>query len=689
MLNNVPGWSVKCLIPKGSVRAGGTHLAILARTLASYLSVSLEGKDLERVSGLLNKQTAKIILSIFKMADKDHIAYYHDDPKDGLVRAILMALYRKCSNFVLDGPGALHSKPPVIYIADSGNAVDSLHACSKLGLPLSTVSYVPCISSAHTMDVGALDKRISDDIDGNKTPLLVIAYAGTPLAGHIDHLQDIRDICSKHKLWLHVTGHALSSMCLPVEDSHVGPSAANFPPKNAELTDGAILLPRVTWNGLQPQGVSSLHPLCPWLCIQYLGVSALIETVTYCSSLVGGEWLGKGYTGGGVLERPNDLTLPPPTPPTKRAQPTTSDGAGTTQPSSGVHSDQVASSSDPTSGQPGSTEAPVSDRVVVPELAKPTADVANMLIAKELFQLFPKVGVNSLKLSLHGVSFKFDPINSFPEHSTSLEDVNRFADALAQKVRTMHATALVRGLIERVLRGQPNLRCLEFPSFFASGFIQYVPKDWADKAELTLEEVSHLNSLNIELTSILSGFSPVFQPFQHGNFTCIMIKEVPENMDVFGLLMRLMKETEGFEENKKFLAGMAEKIRKGIEAATEDLSKEKERKVQEEGILRHVPIIGSVISWLSPSTPTTPDGRTFRLTEGKVETTAQIYRHKMQLENGGPPTPKPASDSAESTPKKMMPDSHVAEARASQSDKVQQSDSQVLEDACSESEESN
>ena len=38
--------------------------------------------------------------------------------------------------------------------------------------------------------------------------------------------------------------------------------------------------------------------------------------------------------------------------------------------------------------------------------------------------------------------------------------------------RTMHATALIRGLIERVLRGQPNLRCLEFPSFFASGFIQ-------------------------------------------------------------------------------------------------------------------------------------------------------------------------------------------------------------------------
>ena len=72
-----------------------------------------------------------------------------------------------------------------------------------------------------------------------------------------------------------------------------------------------------------------------------------------------------------------------------------------------------------------------------------------------------------------------------------------------------------------------------------------------------------------------------------------------------------------------------------------------------------------------------------------METTTQIYRYKMQLENGGPPTPKPASDSIESTPKKMALDDHVAETRASQSDKVQRSDSQALGDSCSESEESN
>ena len=111
---------------------------------------------------------------------------------------------------------------------------------------------------------------------------------------------------------------------------------------------------------------------------------------------------------------------------------------------------------------------------------------------------------------------------------------------------TLHTTALVRRLIESQLKGQPNLRCLEFPSFFAAGFIQlamillpfgtetkqpfcllrYVPTDWAAKTELTLTEVSELNTMNIELAGLLGKKNPAFTPFQHGNFSCIMIKEV-------------------------------------------------------------------------------------------------------------------------------------------------------------------
>ena len=55
---------------------------------------------------------------------------------------------------------------------------------------------------------------------------------------------------------------------------------------------------------------------------------------------------------------------------------------------------------------------------------------------------------------------------------------------------------------------------------------RYVPTDWANKTDLTLEEVSELNQLNIELSNILAQKNPAFSPFQHGNFSCIMIKEV-------------------------------------------------------------------------------------------------------------------------------------------------------------------
>ena len=57
---------------------------------------------------------------------------------------------------------------------------------------------------------------------------------------------------------------------------------------------------------------------------------------------------------------------------------------------------------------------------------------------------------------------------------------------------------------------------------------RYVPTDWADKTELSLEEVSELNQLNIELSSTLAEKNPSFSSFQHGNFSCIMIKEVRE-----------------------------------------------------------------------------------------------------------------------------------------------------------------
>ena len=69
----------------------------------------------------------------------------------------------------------------------------------------------------------------------------------------------------------------------------------------------------------------------------------------------------------------------------------------------------------------------------------------------------------------------------------------------------------------------------------------------------------------------------------------------------------------------------------GIETATEDLKRENDERLWQEGILRHVPFVGSVYNWLSPPPPPGIKGRTLDLTAGVLESTENIYRYHMQV----------------------------------------------------------
>lgn len=67
----------------------------------------------------------------------------------------------------------------------------------------------------------------------------------------------------------------------------------------------------------------------------------------------------------------------------------------------------------------------------------------------------------------------------------------------------------------------------------------------------------------------------------------------------------------------------------GIETATIDLQKENEDRLWQEGILRHVPVVGSFVNWWSPKTKEGGvRGRSLNLTQGVVESTENIYRYK-------------------------------------------------------------
>lgn len=86
---------------------------------------------------------------------------------------------------------------------------------------------------------------------------------------------------------------------------------------------------------------------------------------------------------------------------------------------------------------------------------------------------------------------------------------------------------------------------------------------------------------------------------------------------------------------------MAEVIRKGIVAAESDLKKEADEKVWNDGILRVVPVVGSVLNWINPLPKDGGSGirgRSLNLQQGVVESTENIYKYHMQLPLNPPAT---------------------------------------------------
>ena len=49
---------------KTSLHAGGTHLAVLARSLSCYLYVALEQKDIDIIAGMLHTHVSRSIINL-------------------------------------------------------------------------------------------------------------------------------------------------------------------------------------------------------------------------------------------------------------------------------------------------------------------------------------------------------------------------------------------------------------------------------------------------------------------------------------------------------------------------------------------------------------------------------------------------------------------------------------------------
>jgi len=85
-----------------------------------------------------------------------------------------------------------------------------------LGIGRANLRLISC-DEAFRMNTDELDRAIQDDLRAGKTPIAVVASAGTVNTGTVDPLRSIAEIAHRHGAWFHVDGAygALAALAVP------------------------------------------------------------------------------------------------------------------------------------------------------------------------------------------------------------------------------------------------------------------------------------------------------------------------------------------------------------------------------------------------------------------------------------------------------------------------------------------
>uniref|UniRef100_A0A8C3PX00 Pyridoxal-dependent decarboxylase domain-containing protein 1 n=1 Tax=Chrysolophus pictus TaxID=9089 RepID=A0A8C3PX00_CHRPC len=581
------------------------HMALLGHSLAAYISI-LDKERLRKLTTRILSDTTLWLCRLFRYENGS--AYYHEDDREGLLKICRLVIHTCYEDYTVEGFNVLCTKQPVIYISSAARTGLGQALCNQLGLPLSCMCHVPCntmFGSQHQMDVALLDRLIKDDVECGKLPLLLVANAGTPGAGHTDKLGRLKELCEQYKMWLHVEGVNLATLALGYVSSSV---LAATKCDSMTLTLGSWLglpaVPAVTLYkhedpslslaaGLtSSQPVEKLRALPLWLSLQYLGHDGIVERIKHASQL---HFI--------FVKVEDELSSPVVVFKFFQNLIGVSDCEVTS-----VHSFTCASS---------------------------------LQLGEQLAQLVPASGIDVVELEDEGTCVRFSPLMTSAVLGTEIQDVDQLVDCLKMKIPVLTSTLQLREEFEQEVRRTVGLLYIEDLSWPGLGIVRYIFHDGKndDNQEKELEKINtellkKLNELESDLTFSLG-------PEFGGQKNCIYIGMVTEDLDVLELVETIAATGREIEENSRLLENMTEVVRKGIQEAQLQLQKANEERLLEEGLLRQIPVVGSVLNWFSPF-QASPKGRTFNLTAGSLESTESTYVSKAQG-TGTTPPPTPTS----------------------------------------------
>ncbi|MEO5798324.1 MAG: pyridoxal-dependent decarboxylase [Gemmatimonadales bacterium] len=213
----------------GFVNGSGSQIGALADALASTLNANLGGWKASPAATEIERRTIAWLGELIGYGANTGGIFLSGGTMAN-VAALRTALSNKATWDIaahgLQGSGGVRRL--TVYMADHESHVSFQSAVDLLGLGRGALRKVPS-KPDFTIDVGALEQMLDDDIANGMTPFCIVGHGGSINVGALDDFDALADIAARRNLWFHVDGAcgALGAMLPELAPRFVGMDRAD------------------------------------------------------------------------------------------------------------------------------------------------------------------------------------------------------------------------------------------------------------------------------------------------------------------------------------------------------------------------------------------------------------------------------------------------------------------------------
>lgn len=606
-----------------------TLLSIVSHSLSAYIT-ALDPIPLQRLSMRIATEVSLWMSSLLHFPDS--AAHCHDDIREGLVRTVRLVMHRRYPGLEVDGFVAMVAVgPPVMYITTSSYLEAAEYICLQLALPKSTIKLVTPSENSENFDW--LQQIIKTDKENGLVPLICIANVHSSLFIN-ESVTKLQEVCSTEDVWLHLEGHALSATVLLPHDmfkekrcdsltltvgSWIGVPAVPFVTlfRSDAIQAGLAGLGLVT-----PAVRLSCLPL--WCVLKSLGVGHIKKRIRAVYEML--EELTAKLDSLACIRLLSKLS-------TVETVSIARLEAGQLQPNQIFHTVSPALAFQYITDDQSAQD--------ITERVSPYTDNLNSWLGQILQRDAGHLNIEIVDVETTGYVLRLCPFEDTSMVGLTPDDVKEFLQCFEEKCDILNATVAQRSKFIKIIETNPAVQYINIAHWAGLGGVRFIPQEFIDKetgsiiAEISEDDRKMINERNMELVATLRNSDSAFSLGEGpapDSYMCVRFGMVTMDTDVEELLSLVISTGKEIDNAVERLQNMSEVVKKGMMQAQDELRQETDNQIWQEGILRHVPLVGSLYNWLSPvPVEAKAKGRYLNLEEGKLESTEKIYKHHMQI----------------------------------------------------------